>query len=230
MDLARIAASDGPALLWLRSTNRVGTDWANQLAASSPFRRAFEAFLARYGHRGVYESYLGNPRWREAPDYLLDSIVGLIGHDPARIRERQRQSYLEARRQVAQALPFWYRLVIPSLIKFATVERNMRERARERPRRSRRGGTPAHARTGRAARRAPGIWRRRMTSSTSPWLKFMRWPRASLLLQPRWSRAAWRRRQLDEFAARAEPEVVIEHGRTATQSAPASAEPQSERG
>jgi pyruvate,water dikinase len=223
MELARIAANDGAALQWLRSTDRVGTDWSVRLAPDSPFRRAFAEFLRRYGHRAVYESYLRNPRWREAPDYLLDSVLGLIGHEPAQVRERQRQSYEDARGRVARSLPVWYRPLVPWLIRMATTERNVREGARS--------AIVAHAGVVRRSLLALG---ERLTNTGHlqsvddvfhlTLLELYALAQGELPGAAGVNRASFRRRQLDEFAAHPDPEVVVELGRAAVQSAPAFAE------
>jgi pyruvate,water dikinase len=211
MELARIAASDGPALQWLRSKDRVAGDWTVQLAQDSPFRRAFAKFLERYGHRGVYESYLANPRWREAPDYLFDSVISLLGHRPEQIRERQQNQYLEARARVARSLPFWYRPLIPLLIRMATGERNTREGARS--------ALVAYAGVFRRSLLALG---ERLLASgqlasvgdvfhlTS--IELFALAEGRLAATAAMNRASWRGRQLEEFAAQADPEVVLEQG------------------
>ncbi len=134
MELARVAAADPPALAWLRSSGRVGSEWRQRLADDSSFRHAFAHFLERYGHRGLYESHIRNPRWREAPDYLLDSVVQLIGCDPVQLRTRQQESARQARRRLAPALPIWLRPLIGPLIgpliRFSVIERNLREAGR----------------------------------------------------------------------------------------------------
>lgn len=130
MDLARLAAAEPETLAWLRSPRREASAWARQLAADSPFRRAFDAFLERYGHRAVYESYLRHPRWREAPDYLLDSVLQLLDSDPQALRERQKGASAQARRRLRQALPWRVRACLPFLVRIATTERNLREGAR----------------------------------------------------------------------------------------------------
>lgn len=130
MELAQIAAADPPALTWLRSRDRIGAEWPRRLSEDSPFRLAFAQFIERYGHRGVYESHLRNPRWREAPDYLLDSVVQLIGCDPAQRRERQQEAARQARTRLDAALPIWLRLLTGMLIRFSVIERNLREAGR----------------------------------------------------------------------------------------------------
>ena len=128
--LAGTAARDSGALTWLHSPNRVAANWSRELPQDSPFKRQFEAFLAHYGHRAVYESYLRNARWREAPDYLFDSIVSLVGSDLQPLRERQRQLFSAALQRLRHAVPIWSRPLIAPLIKHARSERNLRELAR----------------------------------------------------------------------------------------------------
>ena len=106
MDLAALARRCGGAGL-LRAPDRRGSDWRDALPPDSPFRRAFADFLERYGHRAVYETYLRHPRWREAPDYLLDSVLNLIGADPAALRARQDRR--APWRTLNAALPRWKR-------------------------------------------------------------------------------------------------------------------------
>lgn len=210
MELARIAASDPAALAWLRCPDRIGADWSRKLAEDSPFRRAFAEFIQRYGHRGVYETYLRNARWREAPDYLLDSVVNLIGCDPEELRERQKRISDPARRRVTQALPFWYRPLIPLLVKFATVERNLREAGRS--------ALMAYLEVVRCGALALGV------RSTGP--SGLKHPEDifNLTLQEAFAlaeghlpvacaakRATWRRKQLEDAALQVEPEVIIEH-------------------
>lgn len=130
MALAQLAEQDAPALAWLRAPNRVDTAWAEALPDDSPFKAAFADFLQRYGHRAVYETYLRNPRWREAPGYLLESVLNLIGADPAALRARQDEAARLAWHRVRRALPFWQRPLAAKLLSASRVEGNQREAAR----------------------------------------------------------------------------------------------------
>ncbi|MBO1110352.1 PEP/pyruvate-binding domain-containing protein [Bordetella petrii] len=130
LDLARIAAADGPALAWLRQPGRHSAEWRHQLARSSPFRQAFSAFLKRHGHRGLYETYLRSPRWRESPGYLLDHIAGLLGYDDAALRLRQQQAGTQAWQRVRGALPLWLRPLARRLLQAAQADSRHREAAR----------------------------------------------------------------------------------------------------
>lgn len=126
MALAQTATADAEALTWLRADNRIGTQWAQQLPAHSPFRQHFSTFLERYGHRAIEESYFRRPRWREQPDYVLDLIVGLIGSDARAVRQRQ----LAASERAWARLPFWLRPIVQGMLKGAVRDSNQREAAR----------------------------------------------------------------------------------------------------
>ncbi len=132
--LAETAAADGDALAWLRSPQRIGAQWARQLPAHSPFRRAFAEFLDRYGHRATAESYVRQPRWREAPDYLLDTVLGMIGSNAEAVRQRQRVAAAQAWQRLRRAIPPLARpamlAVLKRLVRVATRECNQREAAR----------------------------------------------------------------------------------------------------
>ncbi len=132
--LAETAAADAEALAWLRSPQRIGAQWEQRLPAHSPFRRAFAEFLERYGHRATAESYVRQPRWREAPDYLLDTVLGMIGSDAHAVRQRQRDAARQAWQRLRAAIPPLARpAMLPLLrrmVRVATRECNQREAAR----------------------------------------------------------------------------------------------------
>ncbi|GAA5787484.1 PEP/pyruvate-binding domain-containing protein [Chitiniphilus shinanonensis] len=127
-EVARIAMADPTASAWL-AARRPGDDWRD-LPPDNPFRAAFADFLAQYGHRCVYETYLGNPRWREAPDYLLDSLPGLAAADMAAAAARQRQAADTAWAEARRALPWWKRPLLARMVRTAKHETNDREAAR----------------------------------------------------------------------------------------------------
>lgn len=127
--VARIAMADPTARSWLEKRRQEGGDW-RQLPADNPFRLAFADFLERYGHRGVYETYMRNQRWREDPDYLLDSLSGLAATDLDTLAARQKESVAAATIRVRQALPWWKLAMLRRLLHSAKVETNGREAAR----------------------------------------------------------------------------------------------------
>jgi pyruvate,water dikinase len=94
------------------------------------FRRAYDEFLERYGHRGIYETYFRNPRWREAPQYLDSLLKQLAEVDESALQARQQAAVAEAMARIRQNVPFWRRLFILHLARVAREECNQREAAR----------------------------------------------------------------------------------------------------
>ena len=94
------------------------------------FQQAFDEFLEHYGHRGLYETYFRNPRWRDAPEYLLSSLAQLAEVDEAALRARQQAAVAEALARINVGVPFWKRAFIEGLAKAARQECNQREAAR----------------------------------------------------------------------------------------------------
>lgn len=207
MALAQTAAADAEALAWLRADNRVGTRWAQQLPAHSPFRRHFSTFLERYGHRAIEESYFRRPRWREQPDYLLDLIVGLIDSDAHAVRQRQ----LAASERAWARLPFWLRPIVRGMLKGAVRDSNQREAARS--------ALVAYLEALRIgllklADRLVGeegldasedIFNLTLDECVAA-------ATGALPLRFAAQRARERRQQLDDWAAAQEPDILIEHG------------------
>jgi pyruvate,water dikinase len=132
--LAQLAQADPQASAWLqaRTTQPPAQrdDWAAALPTSNPFRLAMDAFIERYGHRAVAESYLRTPRWREAPAYLLDSLPGLAGTDLPAMAQRQANQVTQALATLQNAVPRWKRGWLRVLIQRAHQEANNREAAR----------------------------------------------------------------------------------------------------
>lgn len=124
LTLAELARQDSAASAVLHT----GANWQT-LSTEHPFRQAFAAFLMRYGHRGIYESYLRSPRWREQPGYLLEQITGLMQQDPGALKQRQ-QAAQRAAWQRLSALPWSTRVQARLFLRKAKVECNDREAAR----------------------------------------------------------------------------------------------------
>jgi rifampicin phosphotransferase len=123
------------AHLWKDSTpGRSDGGHDSEVHASSmknqEFRRAYDEFLERYGHRGIYETYFRNPRWREAPQYLDPLLRQLAEVDESALQARQRAAVAEAMARIRQNVPFWKRLFILHLTRVAREECNQREAAR----------------------------------------------------------------------------------------------------
>jgi pyruvate,water dikinase len=97
-DLVAAAQHDADAQSYLHAQPRDPHGW-KQLPAASPFRQALENFLRDFGHRGVYELMIANPRWEEDPTYLLDQVRVLLDAG----RTRPPQDAAQARRAEAEA-------------------------------------------------------------------------------------------------------------------------------
>ncbi len=98
-DVAAAAAQDPAACTYLATTPLDPQGWRN-LPEHLPFRQALAAFLDDFGHRGVYETELANPRWKPggpggdstsptlaAPTCVLVGCAGTPCRRPARGRQ-----------------------------------------------------------------------------------------------------------------------------------------------
>jgi pyruvate,water dikinase len=130
IEIAQQAVADQETRSWLQRRCRGEvSDW-QELPQENAFRQSFADFLDRYGHRGVYETYTRNPRWREQHDYLLDSLLDLAETDLVALQQRYTEAATQARKRVAQALPWWKRPLLGRLIQDAKAGSNEREAAR----------------------------------------------------------------------------------------------------
>lgn len=127
MALARLAMADAQVAGWLKDGRPY--DFA-QLPEDAPFCAAFADFLDRYGHRGVHESYVRSPRWREDPGYLLDQLPALAGVDAEALAQRQREAEATAWALLDTVLPWTKRGWARQLLKAAREETADRELAR----------------------------------------------------------------------------------------------------
>ncbi|VVB95247.1 Phosphoenolpyruvate synthase [uncultured archaeon] len=73
-DLAEIVRNDSAALRYFTAENFDPSAFRDAIPEDSVFMKEFEEFLKEFGHRGVYESEIMNPRWSEDPRYLLENI------------------------------------------------------------------------------------------------------------------------------------------------------------
>jgi pyruvate,water dikinase len=110
-EVAIAATRDPDACRYLAAPSSDPNSWCS-LPAHSPFRQAFTAFLDEFGHRGVYEFELANPRWNENPSYLLDCVRGVsVQAMPAVPDESARMKRQGAEAAVAR-LPLRLRLFV----------------------------------------------------------------------------------------------------------------------
>ncbi len=78
------------------------------MPAARAWLEEFEAFLARHGHRCANEAELLQPRWSEAPEDVLEAVLGFQrtgGSDPSVGAQRQRRAQAEAAAAAASGLP-----------------------------------------------------------------------------------------------------------------------------
>ena len=129
MALARLGMADAQVRPHLEATS-TDASWLAGLPADNPFRLTFASFLERYGHRGLYETYLRNPRWREEPAYLLQSLVPLAAVDENALRARQRAGAESAWARIRTQVPAWLRPFFAALARGAKRDCDQREAAR----------------------------------------------------------------------------------------------------
>ncbi len=127
--LARMAHAD-PLVQPCLAAGMRDSSWLDVLPERNAFRLAFAAFMERYGHRGVYETYLRNPRWREEPGFLLQSLTPLAAVDEAALRQRQHEGSEKAWARIRASQPMWRRWLIGSLVRGAKRDCDQREAAR----------------------------------------------------------------------------------------------------
>ncbi len=127
-DVADAARADPAALAWFQATPFEAGSWRT-LAADAPFRRAFDAFLAEFGHRAVYEAEIATPRWSEDPSWLLEQVRAILeGHGrrpDGAARERR-----EAAEREIRSLTWLRRPGLGWLVRRARQGAALRERAK----------------------------------------------------------------------------------------------------
>lgn len=105
--------------------------WEKNLPDSSVFKQAFRGFLEEYGHRGVYELEIMNPRWREDPAYLLNFIKEMLDKaDSSGIKAEQKKTGTKAWQEINNRVPAYRRMVIKWLSSQAVKDAEIRERAK----------------------------------------------------------------------------------------------------
>ncbi|UCF31910.1 MAG: pyruvate, phosphate dikinase [bacterium] len=133
-DLSRTASSDEDARALLIDGERDPLSWRDALPEGSPFRREFSAFLEEFGHRGIYEWDISNPRWREDPSWLLEvirtNLTNRAADDVERLRQRQAETSDRAWQEVTSRVPFFLRPFLRKLLDGAGQETVQREMAR----------------------------------------------------------------------------------------------------
>ncbi len=107
--IAEMARQDEAAATILRDSDPTKLGLGD--LPQGPTRRALERFLEAYGHRGVREAELAEPRWREDPTLLFATLANHLKHPkpegerPIDVERRLRARREAAERQVLARLP-----------------------------------------------------------------------------------------------------------------------------
>ncbi|MEO5333822.1 MAG: hypothetical protein H7839_17555, partial [Magnetococcus sp. YQC-5] len=126
-ELAELAIHEPQARLLLEQD---ASRW-KELPEDSLFRRGMTSFLEDFGHRAVYELDLRQPRWREDPSWLLETIRGMMSDSIGMETIRRRQEASRAAwHKVATRIPFLLRSVVRFLVGQAIHEAAQREMAK----------------------------------------------------------------------------------------------------
>ncbi|WP_198527450.1 PEP/pyruvate-binding domain-containing protein [Candidatus Methanoperedens nitratireducens] len=132
MELAQTAQRDDAARRYFMAEHFDSKAFQNEIPEGSQFRIEFEKFLKDYGHRGVYESDLLNPRWREDPGYLLENIrAELLSPRNADYRKAQAEKRNTVEKEIEEKLKWSFqRIKISIWARQARKGAEMREMAR----------------------------------------------------------------------------------------------------
>ncbi|MEN6461629.1 MAG: PEP/pyruvate-binding domain-containing protein [Syntrophomonas sp.] len=106
LEMAEIARGDTAARDYLGKSSFDPYTWEKELPEGSPCKQALRDFLAKYGHRGIYEMDIYNPRWREDPSYILHIIKSTMQTaNLDEFKEHQRAKIREVWREIEQVIP-----------------------------------------------------------------------------------------------------------------------------
>lgn len=132
MELAQSARKDDAAYKYFVSEHFTPTLFREKIPANTQFRKEFEEFLRKFGHRAVYECELLNPRWREDPTYLLENIrAAVLSPGNTDYRKVQAVKRRVAEEEIAAKLKWsLQRIKISMLVRQAGKGAQMREMAK----------------------------------------------------------------------------------------------------
>lgn len=128
-DLAKIASEDNKILaIFLKND-------FNNLSISlfdkeSIFIKEFNKYLDDFGHRGVYEGEIKNPRWRENPNFILEQVKLIVesnNFEDPRIKAKKTREKAE---KLLKEKTFWFRGIIKKLANKAIKDSALREESK----------------------------------------------------------------------------------------------------
>ena len=133
IELAEIARDDNDVRAYLGRGDFNPYAWEKELPEQSLFKRLFRSFLDQYGHRGVYEMDISNPRWREDPSYPLNVIKSTMETaNVADYKKQQQAKVNDAWRKVEQGIPKSRHNMIRKLVEKSVKGAALREMAKSR--------------------------------------------------------------------------------------------------
>ena len=131
VEMAEIARGDAAVQRFFATEPFHPLLWDQELPEESPFKQSLRNFLDEYGHRGVYEMDIINPRWREDPSYLLHVIRSTMKTaNLGKIKDRQNEKAEEVWGKVNQKVPFYRRGSINRSLKQVVKGAELREMAK----------------------------------------------------------------------------------------------------
>ncbi len=132
IELARTALKDEAACKYFASEHFDPAAFKDEIPVNSQFMKEFEEFLKDFGHRGIYEGDLMNPRWREDPTYLLENIrAAVLFPGNADYRKAQAEKRKAAEEEIDRKLKWsLQRIKINMWVKQARKGSQMREMAK----------------------------------------------------------------------------------------------------
>jgi len=131
IELAESARGDSAAREYLGRDDFNPYAWDKELPEDSSFKQLFRSFIAQYGHRGVYEMDISNPRWREDPSYPLHVIKSTMETaNAADYKKRQQVKVNNTWREVEQGIPKFRHNMIRKRVKQAVEGSALRENAK----------------------------------------------------------------------------------------------------
>ena len=126
IELARLAEREPAAGAYLEASPLDPWDWKS-LPVASPFRRGVEMLLEEFGHRGVYEVEIANPRWNEDPTFLLEQVRTFLDLHTGIGSRAQAAARRQAAEREARSLPLWMRPLVSWLAARARRAAALRE-------------------------------------------------------------------------------------------------------
>lgn len=130
VELAEIARRDKDAAQYFGGMDFQPLAWED-LPEDSAFKQAFREFIREYGHRGVYELDIINPRWNEDPSYLLNIIRSTMATaDLSQLKARQKEKFEQAWQEIETLVPARKHSSIRKLIRKAQEGAALREKTK----------------------------------------------------------------------------------------------------